>query len=89
MFDRGQIVFDVCGEGAACDDGGPSREEPGNLKFAITLAASATMRMAATMSTRARSMCSSLRGFSKIGEKRCCWIPAATLKITNGRAAAT
>src|SRR5205814_139754 len=61
----------------------------GNFRLAVTLAASAATRMAATMQTLTGSILSPLGGFLTIGEKRCCCSDAGTAKINIATTAAT
>ena len=55
----------------------------------MMFAASAAMRMAATMNTRAGSIFRPFDASFWIGEKRCCWIDAGTAKISIATTAAT
>jgi hypothetical protein len=64
----------------------PRRE--GNLRFTITLAASAAIRMAATMKTRAGSIFNPVGAFLRIGECRCCCSDAGTAKMSIATTAA-
>lgn len=61
----------------------------GNFMFAVTLAARAAIRIAATMPTRTHSICRPFGAFFTIGENFCCWIEAGTANSARAITAAT